>query len=152
MKSFHHYFYMLVVFYQFLVFVFQYTFQHFLHYLQLLLHHIYLFHLNPNHMFLFYSFIVLSLLYIVKPLINRVYLWMIRFIPILDKWILIFSQNSIYIFLYQTFSFWIISIVLKYIGFHNDYLVFVIALITVYPMIGLNIKLINRIQAIRKRI
>lgn len=106
----------------------------------------------PNHMFLFYSFIVLSLLYIVKPLINRVYLWMIRFIPILDKWILIFSQNSIYIFLYQTFSFWIISIVLKYIGFHNDYLVFVIALITVYPMIGLNIKLINRIQAIRKRI
>lgn len=106
----------------------------------------------PNHTFLFYSFVVLSLLYIVKPLINRVYLWIIRFAPILDKWILLFSQNSIYIFLYQAFSFWIISIVLKYIGVNNDYLAFTIALVTVYPMVGLTIKLINRIQTLRKRI
>lgn len=106
----------------------------------------------PNHMFLFYSFIVLSFLYIVKPLIDKVYLRITKIIPILDKWILIFSQNSIYVFLYQTFSFWIISIVLKYIGVHNDYLAFAIALVTVYPMVGLTIKLINRIQALRKRI
>ena len=106
----------------------------------------------PNHMFLFYSLVVLSLLYIVKPLINRVYLWITKTIPILDKWILLFSQNSIYVFLYQTFSFWAFSIVLKHIELHNDYLIFAIALVIIYPMIWLTIKLINRIKAMRKRL
>lgn len=106
----------------------------------------------PNHMFLLYSFFVLGILYIGKSAFRRIYFCIIRFIPILDKWILLFSQNSIYIFLYQAFSFGALSIVLKYIGLHNDYLIFAIALITIYPMIWLTVKLVNRFQALRKRL
>ena len=104
----------------------------------------------PNHVFLFYSFVVLCILYIAEPLMKRLYFWITRYIPILDKWILLFSQNSIYVFLYQTLSFGVISFVIKHIGLHNDYLVLAIAIVTVYPMIWLTIKLIKRIQAIRR--
>ena len=104
----------------------------------------------PNHMFLFYSFAVLCALYIAKPLLKRGYLRMTRCIPILDKWVLLFSHNSIYVFLYQTFSFLIIDIFLRLLKVNNDYLVFAIALVTVYPMIWLSIRLINCIRTIKK--
>ena len=106
----------------------------------------------PNHMFLFYSFVVLCILYIVKPLVSKVYIMVVRFVPIIDKWVLLFSKNSIYVFLYQTFSFWIISTILKYIGVQNDSLKLAIALVTVYPMVWLSIKIIKSIQDIRKRV
>lgn len=106
----------------------------------------------PNHMFLFFSFIVLCTLYILTPLIKKVYLRITRIVPVLNKWVILFSQNSIFIFLYQTFSFWIVSIIIKYIGMRNDYLIFAFALVTVYPLIWLTIKLINRIKTVRKRL
>ena len=100
----------------------------------------------PNHMFLFYSFAVLSILYIAKPLIAGVYSGITGFIPIIDKWVLLFSHNSIYVFLYQTISFWIFRIVIRYIGLRNEFFVFVAALVTLYPMVWLTIKIINHIQ------
>ena len=103
----------------------------------------------PNYMFLIFSFSVLSLIYLLMPIMKKVYRYLIKRMPLLDRFVLYFSKNSIYVFLYQSFSFWVFSIVLRYIGVHNDYLVFVIALIAVYPMIIFTIRIIS---IVKKRI
>ncbi|MCR4614951.1 MAG: acyltransferase [Clostridiales bacterium] len=105
----------------------------------------------PNHMFLLYSFAVLSLVYIALPLIKNLYLRLIKTMPLLDRLVLLFSKNSIYVFLYQTFSFWIVGVVFKRTGLTNDTLKLIFAVIAVYPLIWLTIRIADRLKTEKRK-
>ena len=104
----------------------------------------------PNHVFMFYSFAVLSLLYLVLPFLKKIYKLLISIIPVLDKLIVTFSENSIYVFLYQGFAFWIVNRLLVFLDMHNSLLEAAVAFGTIYPMVWLTVVIINRIRSFRK--
>ncbi len=105
----------------------------------------------PNFVFLFYSFAVMTGIYLAVPFVKKLYLKLAKAFPFADDFILLFSQNSIYVFLYQTIPFLIIGSLFDLLGFKNDVLVFVLGMITIYPMIWLTIKMINKINNIKQK-
>ena len=100
----------------------------------------------PNHMFMFFSFMVLSIFYILKPMLHKIYNKLSKLIPLLDDFILFLSKNSLHVFLYQSFSFLIINIFIEALGLENDLLIFCFSFITAYPLTYLIIKIINVIK------
>ena len=104
-----------------------------------------------NHVFLFYSFAVMTLLYLAMPLIKRIYRSIVRLIPAVDRFFMTLSENSINVFLYQAFAFWLTDLILFTFNLNNTVLEPFIAIILAYPLVWLTIKLTGIIKSFRKR-
>lgn len=102
----------------------------------------------PNYIFLMFAFIVLSLIYLAYPLLKNIYYGITTKIPLFDRFVMNFSKNSLYVFLYQSFSFFIASKLMEMLGLHNEWAIFATAIITVYPIILLIITIIINIKKI----
>lgn len=59
----------------------------------------------PNHMFLLFSFMMLGLLYLAIPVIARPWRMLAGRFPAAERLVLLYSENSVYVFLYQSFAF-----------------------------------------------
>lgn len=106
----------------------------------------------PNHVFLFYSFAVMTILYLAFPLLKALYRALAKALPPIDKLFSDFSENSITVFLYQSFAFWGTYLILRRFQLRKTDFEPYAALLIVYSLAWLTIKLVNLVKAILKTI
>ena len=112
----------------------------------------------PNHIFLFFCFAALCVVYLSAPAVRLLFRRLGKFSGIVRKIILVYSRQSLYVYLYQSFCFYALSRALfkiqPIIELKNEPLRFVISILLLYPMILLTIimieKLIRYFRKVRK--
>ena len=106
----------------------------------------------PNHVFLFYSSAVMTLLYLAFPLLKTIYRLLVKAIPPVDWLIADFSKNSITVFLYQSFAFWGTYLLLRRFNLRKTDFEPYAAVLLVYPLVWLVIRLVNLVKSAWKAI
>ena len=105
----------------------------------------------PNLVFLMYSFVVLSVIYLAFPVLKKAYLRITHLVPLLDRLVMDFSKYSVYVFLYQSFSFYLVRKIGGKLNLHRDVLYLVYSVFTLYPLLMLTIRIVSRLQMVRRR-
>ena len=103
----------------------------------------------PNHVFLFYASAVMTLLYLALPVLKTLYRLLVRAVPPVDKWIALFSANSMTVFLYQPFAFWGTYLLLRRYGLRKTAWEPYAAILLLYLLVWLIILLANLLKAAR---
>ena len=103
-----------------------------------------------NHVFLCYSFAFMTVLYLAMPLIKKLYKILIGKIHPIDRFFITLSKNSITVFLYQSFAFWMTGLVLTLFNLDDTVFEPFAAILIVYPLVWLTIKIKVLIGSIRK--
>ena len=104
----------------------------------------------PNHVFLFYSFAFMTILYLAFPLIKKLYRMLVKAIPLTDKLFASFSENSITVFLYQSFAFWVTNFILCNLHLKKTVYEPFVAIFLVYPLVCIAIKLATLVTSFWK--
>jgi len=105
-----------------------------------------------NHVFLFFSFAIMTSLYLAMPFIKKVYRSLIKVIPAADKLFTVFSDNSMYVFLYQSFAFWFTDLILLILKLNYTVFEPFAAFILAYALVWFTIKMIGMIKSAGKRL
>ena len=103
-----------------------------------------------NHVFLCYSFAFMTVLYLAMPLIKKMYRFLIGKIPPTDRFFITLSENSITVFLYQSFAFWMTGLMLTLFNLDNTVFEPFAAILLVYPLVWLTIKIKILIRSFRR--
>lgn len=102
----------------------------------------------PNHVFLLYAFAFMALLYLAFPLLKKLYRLLAKAVPPVDGWVAVFSENSMTVFLYQPFAFWLTYLVLRNFGLRKTAWEPYVAVLVVYHLAWLMVKYKALVQSV----
>ena len=100
----------------------------------------------PNHLYLLFSLAALSALYLALPGIARAWRALARRFPAPERWVLLYSENSVYAFLYQSFAFLAAARLLDAAGAGRGLAGFLLSSAVVYPLVTLGLLVLRRIR------
>ena len=88
----------------------------------------------PNHLYMLFNFGAVGALYVLLPTIARVWRFLVRRIPLLERLFHLYSAYSVYAFMYHSFAYLIAFWLLNKTGLRHTFAGWLMSAVIVFPM------------------